>query len=358
MKKILIIEDNAPLREEICDWFLFEGYEPCSAANGIEGIEMAMKHLPDLILCDIMMPEMDGNGVLEIIRSRPATRLIPFLFMTALSERGQVRAGMELGADDYITKPFTRDELLKAVRTRLKKSDDQQEHADAAMQELRKNLIVSLPHELRTPLNGILGFGQMFRDYPESFTMEELPEIGERIYNSGMRLYRLIQNYLLYAQLELKTGNETRHFRLENPGEVIERHAFTVATKYDRERDLEITLEPGTVLIPEIEFGKIVEELADNAFKFSNAKSRIFISCGSHDGSYRLIVEDLGRGISVEEIQKIGAFMQFGRDIHEQQGSGLGLAITKRIVKLFNGEMSIESTPGSGTKVTVILPGE
>jgi signal transduction histidine kinase len=357
MKKILIIEDNKPLREEVCDWFSFEGFETCQAANGKEGVEMAFRDPPQLILCDIMMPEMDGNQVLEHLRGNPTTRFIPFLFMTALSEREQIRAGMNLGADDYITKPFTRVELLNAVRARLHKSDEVREYAESALQELRHNLTMNLPHELRTPLNGILGFAQMLRDNADSFEKEELPEIGERIFNSSMRLYRLIQNYLLYAQLEIRSADEMAQYEIVNPGKICETQALQIAEKYKREEDLEITLDQGVVFMSEIEFGKIIEELTDNAFKFSVPKSKVMIFCGMRNGSFLVEVKDHGRGIPAEHLSKIGAYMQFDRKINEQQGSGLGLIISKRIAELFHGEMKIESTPGTGTTVTIILPG-
>jgi len=121
MKKILIIEDQKMLRDEVCDWFIFEGFETYSAANGHEGLLQAKLHLPDLILCDIMMPEMDGYAVLSNLRQTPETSPIPFLFMTAMADHQQVVYGMRAGADDYITKPFTRLDLLNAVNARLKR---------------------------------------------------------------------------------------------------------------------------------------------------------------------------------------------------------------------------------------------
>jgi two-component system sensor histidine kinase/response regulator len=357
MKKILIIEDQRTLCEEVCDWFVFEGFDAYSAENGKEGVMMAEKHLPDLILCDIMMPEMNGNEVLVKLRQNPATSLIPFIFMTALAERVQVRAGMEQGADDYITKPFTRIELLNAVTARLGKLEQMQEKSNETLNELRANLITSLPHELRTPLNGIIGFSQMLKDYPETFGPEELPELGERIYSSAMRLYRLIQNYLLYAQLELRKTGENPHYELKDPVEIIRRASEKMASACNRMDDLTIYSGAGTAFISELEFAKVVEELSDNAFKFSSPGQKVTISCLASQGRFFLTVEDHGRGISATDMEKIGAFMQFDRKIYEQQGFGLGLIISKRITELFDGTLTIESQPEKGTIIRVSLPG-
>ena len=158
MKKILIIEDEKSIRSGIADILMFEGFEVYEAENGLAGVQLAKEVLPDLILCDIMMPKMDGHEVLKQLRSENKTKLIPFIFMTALADHADVRTGMELGADDYLTKPFLRDELLTAIHTRLQKSEAIHKQIETMVDDLRKRVISHLPHELLTPLNGILGF--------------------------------------------------------------------------------------------------------------------------------------------------------------------------------------------------------
>ncbi len=123
MKKILIIEDNPDIRENISEILELAGYETITAADGKQGIELAQKELPDLIICDIMMPELDGYGVLHILNKKEETARIPFIFLTAKTERADMRKGMVMGADDYITKPFDDTELMDAIEARLKKHD-------------------------------------------------------------------------------------------------------------------------------------------------------------------------------------------------------------------------------------------
>lgn len=122
-KKILLIEDNKELRENTCEILELANYEVVSAPNGKEGVELAHKENPDLIICDIMMPILDGYSVLHMLSKSENTAGIPFIFLTAKAERSDFRKGMEMGADDYITKPFDDMELLNAVESRLKKSE-------------------------------------------------------------------------------------------------------------------------------------------------------------------------------------------------------------------------------------------
>jgi CRP-like cAMP-binding protein/CheY-like chemotaxis protein len=125
-KKVLIIEDNDDIRENVIEILELAGYTVTSASNGKAGVELAFSDIPDIILCDIMMPELDGYGVLYLLSKRPETIAIPFIFLTAKAEHFDRRKGMEMGADDYLTKPFDDMELLAAIESRLKKKEGQQ----------------------------------------------------------------------------------------------------------------------------------------------------------------------------------------------------------------------------------------
>lgn len=358
MKRILVIEDEDNLRENLTEILSFEGYEILQAENGRIGLEMALQHIPDLILCDIMMPEMDGYEVLAALRENPETRLIPFILLTALAEREKMRKGMELGADDYIVKPFGISELLQSVNGRFKKSKAVQDHTEAALNELRINLISQLPHELRTPLNGIIGFGQLLQDNPTSYGPQEVAEFGTTIYKSGQRLYRLIQNYLIYAQLELKNIDACEGEMLEDAGLICRKKAEEIAGRYGRSDDLLVYAGVTRVFAKKDNLEKIVEELVDNAFKFSEQGSRVVVTSQMAANDFKLSVTDHGRGIAQDDIRRIGAYMQFDRMLHAQQGSGLGLIIARRIVGLMKGEFTLESKVDEGTTIHITLPGD
>jgi len=143
-RKILIIEDNDDIRESTAEVLDLAGYQTFTAKHGKLGVEMALNHLPDVILCDIMMPELDGYGVLYLLNKNQKTANIPFIFITAKTERADMRKGMEMGADDYLTKPFDDIELFKAIESRFKKKqqsagfNSSAGNSEAVMDELRK----------------------------------------------------------------------------------------------------------------------------------------------------------------------------------------------------------------------------
>ena len=146
MSKILVIEDELPLLEEVVDVLTFEGFDVTAASDGLMGLDQLAKSTPDLIISDIMMPRLDGYGVLAHLRASPATAMIPFIFLTAKVEKQDFRQGMELGADDYLMKPFTQKELLAAVRTRLDKQAVIRDTNETLINYLRNTIIINLPH--------------------------------------------------------------------------------------------------------------------------------------------------------------------------------------------------------------------
>jgi DNA-binding NarL/FixJ family response regulator len=145
MKKILIIEDEPEMRRNLTTILRMEGFQPLAAENGRKGVALATGQHPDLILCDVMMPELDGYGVLQALHNDPTTMNIPFLFLTAKGEKNDVRSGMNLGADDYLTKPVDKAELLRAIRTRLARAEQ------LAQREFRPNF------DSPEPLQRVLG---------------------------------------------------------------------------------------------------------------------------------------------------------------------------------------------------------
>src|SRR5208283_2292600 len=168
MNKILVIDDEEWLREMIYLALKQKGFEVIEAVNGADGIEKARKELPDLILCDVNMEKVNGYMTLSSLRNETATASIPFILMTGLADNAGMRHGMELGADDYLPKPFTIDALYAAVEARLKKAQAVRLEAEKKLADLRDNISMMLPHELRTPLNGILAYGEILSTESET----------------------------------------------------------------------------------------------------------------------------------------------------------------------------------------------
>src|SRR6266705_6606055 len=153
MKKILVIDDEEWLREMVQLALTQKGYDVIEAGNGTKGIETARKELPDLVLCDVNMEKVNGYGTLSSLRNEPATASIPFILITGRADNAGMRQGMELGADDYLPKPFTTEVLYAAVEARLKKSQTVRDEAESKLRHLRDNISLMMPHEMRTPLN-------------------------------------------------------------------------------------------------------------------------------------------------------------------------------------------------------------
>ncbi len=367
MKKILVVEDAQALRRDIVEMLGYEGFHVEGAENGLVGVERARQYQPDLIICDIMMPGMDGYGVLETLRGDPSTATIPFIFLTARTERLDMRQGMELGADDYLTKPFTAQELIRTVQTRLNKRVQLIDQVEEKLTALRGNIVLALPHELRTPLNVILGFSDLLLFDAETIDPPRIVDMATYINTAAMRLYRLIENYLIYAQVEVTATNPDQMKLLHdgvslNASSVIREQAHHWAGKPHppteaRPQDIRVELEPVNALAIADEYlKKIVEELVDNACKFSSPGTQVLVEGSRQGDRYVLSVSDLGVGMTQEQIASIGAYMQFDRRIREQQGAGLGLIVTKRLVELHKGSFSVSSELNHGTKVVIQLP--
>ena len=191
MKTILIIEDNEDIRENVAEILTLSDYKVKLATNGKEGIEMAQKELPDLIICDIMMPGIDGYGVLLVLHKAPETQSIPFIFLTSKSERSDFRAAMELGADDYITKPFSGNELLNAIDSRFKK-----------LEIMKKNLPPNME-----------GFSELMQTIGNKKSLEQLTEESNtNVYKKKQLIYKEANNpHYLYFILKGKVKTYKTH---------------------------------------------------------------------------------------------------------------------------------------------------
>ncbi len=362
MTKILVIEDEEDIRVNVLEVLEFEGFESIGAENGRIGVELAKKHIPDLIICDISMPELGGYDVLSELRDEPLTAIIPLIFLTAKSENKDVRKGMKLGADDYLTKPFEIDDLLSAIRVRLEKHAILSKQVFQKIEDLSLHLSYSLPHELRTPLTGIISFAQLLIEFGEEMaqTPEEIIQIGQSIFESALRLHRLTENYLLYAELKLiehqpdKLQRQQRH-TLVAIDEVVEPIARKKAREFQRQDDVVLNLDHTVFQFSESGMQKLVTEILDNAFKFSNKGTPVDISIRVINNQAVLSVTNHGRGMTKEQLTNIGAYRQFDRDQYEQQGSGLGLTIACLLAQLHGANITIDSVPNDKTTITCIF---
>ena len=295
---------------------------------------------------------------LKHVRGSYTTETIPFIFLTARSEREELRQGMILGADDFVTKPFSAKEIVQSVESVLNKHTKINEKHESTITILRKNISYALPHELRTPLQSILGYSELMALDYDTLTPEDIAMMSKMVFKAGSRLQRLAENTLAYAQIELISSDPIQQRQLRNnilpdTADVIDLSATTIAQKYDRIDDLKLQLANKVLRISNENMTRIIEELIDNAFKFSDESTTVTVKSMDCDTSYKILIQDNGRGMSADHIDQIGAYMQFDRLLYEQQGSGLGLIIAKRLVELHKGTFHIRSKPNDGTLITI-----
>ena len=210
MEKILVVEDSVEVLNNITQLLRMKGYKAFNAENGLAGLEIAKRELPDLIISDIMMPKLDGYGLLNELKKNSNTAFIPFIFLTAKTDKLDMRRGMVGGADDYLTKPFKVKELIEAVETRLelKKKNDQ------VFEEVYRNISTYIPHELRTPLVAILGFSDLLISDFEQVPQKDMKEMLHRINFAAKRLYETIEKFILYSEVELLGKNKKKNMDL------------------------------------------------------------------------------------------------------------------------------------------------
>lgn len=352
MKIILVIEDEQPLRESICEILKFEKFAVLQAENGRQGVEQAIQHLPDLILCDIMMPALNGMEVLETLRSKESTKMIPFIFLTALSDRVNVRSGMELGADDYIGKPFTKDELLRAISIRLKKAVEIKKklaHA-AELETVNKSLNAfaqTVSNSLKTPLRAMDSYTRILMDdYVEILDKDGIRYL-ETIRASSSKMRLLIDGLLLFANQQKREINRSS----VNMKSLVQ-HVAADFNSRKNEKPVEIIVaDIPHAYCDETMIKQVFINLISNAIKYSEKKSKPVIEVGhliiNNEGVY--YVKDNGVGFDMKFYPKL--FSVFHRLHSEKEfiGIGIGLFIVKEIIEKHGGHVWAEGIVDEGT---------
>lgn len=359
MNRVLIIEDDAVARRQLCQLFRFEDFEVSEAESGQAGIAAAADVAPDLIVCDIMMPGTDGFGVLQALHKDPNTRLTPFIFLTAKAAGKDVRQGMGEGADDYITKPFDPEALLASARQRLAHRRLQIEEAERRAADTGMLAAAALPREMEGCLARIEAISDaMAATYTGDHQNGEMRSAMEqevtrlRTLSQRLRLYGELSN--LYARRFSATGSTVASCSPQ----IAVNTAHAVTRQWDRTGDLEISASEASVPLPPDALEILIRELIDNACKFSPASTPIHLDIWPERGCWKIVVFDRGRGMSPQQIRDVGAFKQFWSGSERPSGLGLGLVLVQAVTRLHSGEFLIESQPDAGTRVTIMVPSE
>jgi signal transduction histidine kinase len=361
-----VVEDNTLMQHTIRGLLLAKNYSVHATSNGEEALEVLRTAPVDLIICDIMMPRMDGYTLFNQVQVNPELAHIPFVFLSALVSTDEIIRGRSLGADEYITKPFEPRNFLALVQGKVKRARLRRSLYEEVSEEFRQQIIHTLSHEFRTPLVAISAGTELLLDTP--FLKEEgkTQELLLAIRRGGERLERLVTDFMLVQQIE--SGVALRSFESRSVKasvtDLVQCVKGAVATLGDNEQRRIFVEEHLVVSQAEVRFfAKQIHELTlkllSNALKFSIDKPiTVFLETEDEEVFVRVI--DQGNGFDLKRVgEALKLFGQLDREHFEQQGGGLGLTIADRLARIHGGNLSfrhLEVAGLHGFEVTLRLP--
>lgn len=356
--KILVIEDDPPIRQTLSELLEANGMEPLLAADGVEGLEL-LKKRPDLILCDLAMPRMDGYEVISTIRSKPEWSALPIIVLSAKTGRADLLRAMEMGADDFITKPFVLSDVMTAIETLLARVQPLPERLEASETLHQNNIPVPWSVDAMDHFARILGGADLILTDADRLAPAEVMEIASSIKSHGILLRGMVAKMQLHMELE----------RLAGPGEkipegcanalgVIDQASRRVAARAERSGDLTIDLKEAQLQLPEQWLIIAVEELVENALSFSRKGTPVSVAGTLNQNQYTLRITNRGRLLDPAQVDSIGPLVRFhGKASGKQGGLGLGLSNVTNLARLFGGRLElIPSISSEGMCAELTLP--
>lgn len=357
LETVLIIDDEEQLAAVLAQSLEIKGYRVLCAPNAQTGWEFAHAHLPDLILCDIEMPDKDGRRLLQEMRADPELAHRQFVLMTGKEDYASPRAAMDLGADDFLLKPFAISELIRCVAARLKRATVSRQINDSVLAELRLSLQPTLPHKLFTPLAGILGLTRLLEEGLDSLRPDEIRQDLRDIQDAGRQLHRSLRNYLLLIELESE-GLVRLSAWLDEQTVVDELNIgiTAAAMRHHRAGDIVRDLNGASLRMNPSDLATVAEELVDNALSFSRKGTPVRVRAWSDGAAMHFTVTDSGRGMTAVQLEQIAAVQRMQGNLRTQQDLGFGLILVHRLILHLRGELRIESESGKGTTSHITLP--
>jgi two-component system sensor histidine kinase/response regulator len=366
---ILVVEDDSNLRSGICDILELQDYAVLAAENGAIALALlqAQEKLPDLILSDIMMPEVNGYEFFDEVRKDIRFAAIPFIFLTARGEKSDVRLGKSMGADDYVIKPFSAEDLIIAIDSKLRRHQQLDNIHKAEIGDVKQSILTILNHEFRTPLTYIVAYADLLNQDTETLNPTEMNEFLGVMSQGAERLRRLVENFIVLVELQTGEGAKAfaaRRTMMNNPIAILS-DAMAQTELFAKRKGITIRLEFGDEIWPTVIVDTAYLKLAltcliENAIKFSDQPGKtVTVSAANNENGLSISVLDQGRGISQNEHQRIfEPFYQIDRSTYEDQGAGVGLAIVKHVADLHSAEITVESAVNEGSCFTLWIPAD
>ena len=366
---VLIVDDTRENLQVLGNILREQKYKIALANNGKEALEIVKKKLPDLILLDIMMPEIDGFEVCRRLKSDNDTKEVPVIFLTAKTETEDIVKGFQIGGVDYITKPFNHEELLIRVKTHidLKKSKDVIVKQNGELKKLnqeKNNFLSIAAHDLKNPITAIKGFSKIIEDENVSLEKEEIIDFSKEIRVTSENMFQIVVDLLDINAIEEGKINLTNdNFNID---EFVKLKLDTYELRA-KEKEIKMnfkdSLDEFIVFADNNKVGQVLENLISNALKFSPFNKNIFIKTEKVTNEknkpfIRISVKDEGPGISEEDKKKLfGKFAKLSaRPTNDESSTGLGLSIVKKLVEAMGGRIWCESELGNGAAFLFELP--
>ena len=361
--KILIVDDT-PANIDVLDLFLEkEGYKISIAQSGESALDLADRISPDLILLDVMMPGIDGFETCRRLKSNDKTSDIPIIFITARNESADIIKGFSLGGVDYITKPFSQEEVCARVHLHLKLKTlmaalETKNQKLADLNDLKNKFLGMASHDLRNPISTIQGFSKILLDHGETLAEDTKKEFLQSIHKVSHDMLTLLDDLLNISTIE--SGKLELQVKRGSFGQLVKERVRmyqvmaerkNLATHLDIEEMAEFSFDPNRI-------SQVIDNLLSNAIKFSPPGKEIYIWLGQKNGQAKFSVRDQGPGISPDDQDKLFKHFQKlkARPTADEPSHGLGLAIAKKMVEAHKGKITVESQPGSGATFSFVIP--
>jgi len=359
-RRILFVDDDDNFRELAVAMLRQSGYDVFACRDGVEALEHLQGSATDLIVSDVMMPRVDGLELLREVRRRPATSTVPFVLVSARSEVEAQRAGMSLGADDFLAKPFRADDLIRTIEWRLQR-------AELLQSAVRwpQYFAQALPRELQPPVHGILTDAERLQQIATAETplaAGDLARLGRSLHQHGRRLQHLAQDFTLWTQYELalnrqRVGGLLPARRQPVCGPELARVLRQCAYDCGRNPDLDIQVVGAELALPVPGMERILQHLVRNALTHSAAGTKVSVTARVVGHEYHFQVSDHGRGMTPEQMARYHSYAQGTTEPLEPLASGLGLLLAGRLARIAGGSLQLHSNiSGPGLVVRLALP--